>query len=355
MFYMLPASAQKRDGKAESPVVRPALAQSIADGILMPAIEEKKLVGLTAGVVCNGRTLVNKGYGVTSRESQMPPDENTQFYIESLSKAITAVGAMILVDEGKLELEDPVGKYLKNVPRSWQSITIAQFMSHSSGIPDMSQKGPTKEESTFEDMLRRAASEPLLFIPGSRQQYNNFNFAVIGKVIEAVSRMSYVDFINQRVFEPLHMDHSGAHLRSSNEAVPYDAKGRPITHRIGSDYGIPSGHLQSTLSDLLKLHAALEDGSLLKPAGLRVMVKRVYPGRSGTPGWFEQNNQGVSVVSKNGGGQGFHSIFSFVPGQGDAVIMLWTSSKAADNDLFHQTGQLLSFVCGVPVKDAVSE
>ena len=85
------------------------------------------------------------------------------------------------------------------------------------------------------------------------------------------------------------------------------------------------------------------------------MVKRVYPDRSGTPGWFEQSNQGVSVVSKNGGGEGFHSIFSFVPGQADAVIMLWTSSKAGDNDLFQQIGQLLSAVCGVPAKGAVSE
>jgi hypothetical protein len=105
----------------------------------------------------------------------------------------------------------------------------------------------------------------------------------------------------------------------------------------------------------LKLHAALENGSLLKPAGLRIMINRVSPGRTATPGWFEQSNQGVSVVSKNGGGGGFHSIFSFVPGQGDAVIMLWTSSKAADNDLFQQTAQLLSSVCGVPAKGEVSE
>jgi CubicO group peptidase (beta-lactamase class C family) len=359
MFQMLPAFAQSRNGTgggAGSPVVRPAQAQSIADGILMPAIEEKKLVGLAVGVVCGGRTLVNKGYGVTSRESQTPPDGNTQFYIESLSKAITAVGAMTLVDEGKLKLEDPVRKYLKDVPKSWQSITIAQLMSHSSGIPDMAQKGPAEEAPTFEDMLQRAANEPLSFMPGSRQQYNNFNFAVIGKVIETISGMSYVDFMKQRVFEPLHMDHTGAHLQSSNEAIPYNAKGRPIAHRILSDYGIPSGHLQSTVSDLLKLHAALEDGSLLKPAGLRIMINRVSPGRTATPGWFEQSNQGVSVVSKNGGGGGFHSIFSFVPGQGDAVIMLWTSSKAADNDLFQQTAQLLSSVCGVPpAKGAVSE
>src|SRR5262249_38669749 len=146
------------------------------------------------------------------------------------------------VDEGKLKLEAPASRYLKDLPRSWQPITIAQFMSHSSGIPDMAQKAPT-----FEEMLQRAANEPLSFRPGSRQQYNNFNFAVVGKVIEAISGMSYVDFMKRRVFEPLQMDHSGAHLQSSSEAIAYNAQGQPITHHIaGGDYGIPSGHLQTT-------------------------------------------------------------------------------------------------------------
>jgi CubicO group peptidase (beta-lactamase class C family) len=182
VLHALAAFAQPgpgRGGRAGRPVARPARAQAIADGILMPPIEEKKLVGLEVGVVCGGRALVNKGYGVTSRESQSAPNENTQFYIQSLSKAITAVGAMILVDDGKLKLEAPASRYLKDLPRSWQPITIAQFMSHSSGIPELAQKLPT-----FEEMLRKADNEPLAFKPGSRQQYNNFNFAVIGKVIE---------------------------------------------------------------------------------------------------------------------------------------------------------------------------
>jgi CubicO group peptidase (beta-lactamase class C family) len=336
--------ASRKGGKA--PVARPARAESIADGILTPAIQQKKLVGVAAAVVCGGRTLVNKGYGVTSHESNTPPDENTSFYIQSLSKGITAVGAMLLLDEGKLKLDAPASKYLKGLPKSWQPITIAQFMSHSSGIPDLSKKAPT-----FEEMLQAAANEPLQFKPGSQQKYNNFNFAVIGKVIEAISGMSYLDFMKQRVFAPLHMDSSGAHLQSANAAVSYNPQGKPIAHRIpGGDYAIPSGHLQMTLSDLLKLHAALENGSFLKPAGLHALVTRVYADRSGTAGWFEESNQGVSVVSKNGGGEGFHSMFSFVPGKGDAAILLWTSSQASDNSLAPEAAQLLSAVCGVPTK-----
>lgn len=273
------------------------------------------------------------------------PDENTLFNIQSLSKGITGVGAMILLDEGKLRLNAPASRYLKDLPKSWQSITIAQFMSHSSGIPELPKKAPT-----FEDMLKEAANEPLQFKPGTQQKYNNFNFALIGKVIEAISGMSYLDFMQQRVFAPLKMNHSGFNLQSPNEAIAYNPQGKAMSHHPpkGGDYAIPSGYLQMTLSDLLKLHAALENGSILKPAGYHALTTRVYAGRSGTAGWFEERNQGVSVVSKNGGGDGFHSLFSFVPGKGDAAILLWTSSEPKGDSLRSQTAQLLSGVCGVP-------
>jgi hypothetical protein len=100
------------------------------------------------------------------------------------------------------------------------------------------------------------------------------------------------------------------------------------------------------------LYAALENGSILKAAGPHALITRVYPDRSGTAGWFEESNQGVSVVSKNGGGDGFHSLFVFLPGKGDAAILLWTSSEAKGDSLVSQTAQLLSGVCGVPAKGA---
>jgi CubicO group peptidase (beta-lactamase class C family) len=353
MFCAVSAFAQQHSRKTEKtggPAARPAKPESTTDGILTSAMDEKKLVSLMAGVVCGGHTMVTKGYGVKSHARQNPPDENTLFYIGSLSKGMTAVGAMILLDEGKLKLDAPFSQYLKGVPKSWQPITIAQFMSHTSGIPELNRKLPT-----FEEMLRAAANEPLMFKPGSDEKYNNFNFAVIGKVIEAISGMSYLDFMKQRVFAPLHMNNSGAHLQSSNEAVAYNPQGKPTDPHIpGGDYAIPSGHLQMTLSDLMKLHAALENGSILKRAGLHALTTRVYPNLPGTAGWFEQNKQGVSVVTKNGAGTGFHSIFSFVPGKGDAVIMLWTSSQSTGDSLAKETGQLLADVCGVPATNAVN-
>ncbi len=119
-FQAVSAFAQPAARKGGKAAARPAKAESIADGILMPAMEEKRLVGLEVGVVCGGRAMVTKGYGFASKESKSVPDENTSFHIQSLSKGITAVGAMILVDEGKLKLDAPASRYVKDLPKSFR-------------------------------------------------------------------------------------------------------------------------------------------------------------------------------------------------------------------------------------------
>jgi CubicO group peptidase (beta-lactamase class C family) len=345
-----PAAAQAKGEKPAAPP-REAFAP-VADRILQPAMWQKRLPGLVVGVVKEGRIVITKGYGVKSFESGGVPDENTVFFIGSLSKAITAVGAMLLVEHGKLDLNAPASKYLKGLPKNWQGITVAQFMAHQSGIPQLNRKLPT-----FDQMLRSADGVPLSFPPGTRQEYNNFNFAVVGKVIEAVSGMSYLDYMKRTVFGPLRMDRTGTDLRGRNVATAYRPAGRelrPIEHRIrGGAYGIPSGHLQSTLADLLKLHEAFRTGKLLKPATYEQMIARINPTLSGTPGWFEQKAGRYSVVTKNGATQGFHSVMSFVPGKGDAVVLLWTSQKPKGNGLGMVKNRLLERICNVAVRGEV--
>ncbi|MGB6063371.1 MAG: serine hydrolase domain-containing protein [Desulfomonilaceae bacterium] len=341
------APAQGKWIKPEGPHAR-NFAEALADRIIVPAMRRKQLPGLVVGVVKDGKVVVEKGYGVKSFESDEAPDENTVFYIGSLSKAITAVGAMLLVEQGKLDLDAPAGKYLKRLPKSWQSITVKQFMAHQSGIPEMGWKYPT-----FLEMLKAAEGVPLDFEPGTNQEYNNFNFAVVGKIIEAVSGMRYMNYMHKMVFGPLHMNHTGSRVASRNIAAGYrSVRGEliPIKHRIkGGPYAIPSGHLQSTLADLMKFYQALRTGTLLNQATYESMIRRINPNFSGTPGWFEKKAGEYSVVSKNGSVPGFHSIMSFVPGKGDAVVMLWTSQKPKRNGLFIVRNRLLHQICNIPL------
>jgi CubicO group peptidase (beta-lactamase class C family) len=201
-------------------------------------------------------------------------------------------------------------------------------------------------------MIAGAQDTPLSFSPGARQEYNNFNFAVIGKLIETLSGKSYLDYMRASVFAPFGMTRSGSGMEDANEATGYGPgpPPAPIDHRIkGGDYGIPSGHLQSTLNDLLSFSVGLLGRALLNAASTDQMCRRAQPRFTATPGWFEQPAGKFSVVTKNGAGQGFHSILSFVPKKGDAIVMIWTSQKPKDNSLAGETRLLLSEICGVPI------
>ncbi len=343
VIFVLSASAQWRDEKGDK---RPVgeVAESIADPVIQRAMEIKRLPCLTLGVIKNGRLVIRKGYGVRSFESDQRPDADTVFYIGSLSKAITAIGVMLLVDQGMLDLDAQVNTYLKHLPPTWRAITLKQFMAHQSGIPQLNKKFPT-----FDRMLISAETKPLDFTPGTQQEYNNFNYAVIGKVIEAVTGMRYLEYMKRRVFGPLRMDHTGTGIVSKNLAKSSRfiwGRLAPIDYRIkGGLYAIPSGHLQSTLNDLIKLYEAIRTGTLLKPKTYKLMVSRVNPNFSGTLGWFENRIKGISVVTKNGDAQGFHSVMSFVSGKGDAIIILWTSENPHGNGLFRVKNELLSRIC----------
>jgi CubicO group peptidase (beta-lactamase class C family) len=111
--------------------------QTEADRIVQQMMKQNGIPAVVLAVVKNGKVVVEKGYGTKSTDSKQPPDENTVFYIGSLSKAITAVGAMLLVDKGKLKLDDPASRYMKDLPHKWDGITVRQFMTHTSGLPEL--------------------------------------------------------------------------------------------------------------------------------------------------------------------------------------------------------------------------
>jgi CubicO group peptidase (beta-lactamase class C family) len=335
---------------APRPARREARIEAQVDRIVRAAMAEHGTPGLMIGVVDGGKVVLTKGYGVRALPSGPPPDADTVFAIGSISKAVTAVGAMLLVDDGKIRLDDPIGKHLPGLPPSWHAITVRQLMTHTSGIPQ------GKKAPTFAAALRQTAREPMRFAPGTDQEYNNFNFAIIGKLIEAVSGSSYLDYMQRRVFGPLHMDSTGVRVPSRNRATGYvlGPKGlRPgAPDFLPSEYGVPSGGLESTLDDLLKLEAALWEQKLMKVGTYRQMwAPAVPPGRQHpwyfTPGWQRRVAAGTEVIAKNGAVTGFTSMWQRLPGRGSAVILLW-NLKGNGNDFWRPSAELVQKLFGVP-------
>jgi len=321
----------------------PAQIEAIADRILGQAMQRYQIPGMIAGVVQDGQVVLKKGYGVKKRGIADVPDENTVFAIGSVSKALTAIGAMMLVDRGKVKLDDPIGSYLHGLPGQWEKITVRQYMTHTSGIPEFP-KSPN-----FEVAVRRASRNPLQFPPGTQQKYTNANFAIIGKLIETVSGQAYEKYMQENVFGPLDMNSTGSYREflKGNHATGYQGEG-PSQHEAEPtvvEYGIPSGGLVSTISDLLKLDAAMRAQKLMKPETYEQMYTRTIPPGVNTPwhftpGWQARMAGNAEVVAKNGMVAGFGCQWQFVPSRGIAVILIWNLS-ARNDDLWSETAQIL--------------
>lgn len=341
----------KRGGKAASANEGPAGDQwrKDADQIVLAMLHSGHIPSAVIGVVRSGQVAYVKGYGTKKLPDGEAPDEKTVYYIGSLSKALTAVGAMTLVQSGKLDLDSSASKYINDLPAKWRDITTRQFMSHTSGIPDVPNRQKNAQDN-IDGVYRLMDKLPMAFPPGTQEQYNNFNFAVIGNLIERTSGMSYGDFMKSRVFEPLGMDHTGIVLDPANHATGYrlDATGNPteVDGQVLS-FGIPSGGLATNVSDLLKLDEALRSHKILRPGIMQEMIQPVK-GFTSTPGWFTRNSPSGLVVSKNGAAVGFSSFFSFVPDTGDAIIML-RNAQGKGIGIQGPGNQILHACCGIPV------
>ncbi|HET6842258.1 MAG TPA: serine hydrolase domain-containing protein [Candidatus Angelobacter sp.] len=319
-----------------------------ADQIVQNMLEGGHIPSAVIGVVKGGQVAYVKGYGVKKLPNGDVPEENTVYYIGSLSKALTAVGAMTLVQSGKLDLDSPASQYIHDLPASWRDITVRQFMSHTSGIPDIPNRQKNAQDN-INGVYRLMDKLPMASPPGTREQYNNFNFAVTGNLIEVISGMSYVDFMKRSVFGPLGMDHTGIVLDPDNHATGYrlDVNGDPAeTDAQVLSFGIPSGGLATNVSDLLKLEDALRSHKMLRPKFMQEMVQPVK-GFASTPGWFTRSSPSGLVVSKNGAAVGFSSFFSFVPDTGDAIIML-RNAQGKGIGIQGPSNQILHACCGVP-------
>lgn len=159
------------------------------------------------------QALLDRGYGMADVEWGIPDAPDVKFRLGSLTKQFTAVLVLLLQQDNKLRIEEPVSKYLPDLPKSWENITLAELLGHTSGIPDftgdkdfgswrMSPHTTTEKIAFFRD-------KPLDFEPGIKFQYSNSNYEVLGAVIERVSGKSYGDLLHERIFQPLEMNDSG--------------------------------------------------------------------------------------------------------------------------------------------------
>jgi D-alanyl-D-alanine carboxypeptidase len=317
-------------GKAPTPARADAV-----DDLLSAEIQNRHLPGLSVAVASNGQIVKSAAYGLADMELCVPATPQTVFQIQSITKTFTSAAILLLADEGKLTLEDPVAKHLVGSPDSWKDITIRHLLSHTSGIKDFINE-PTASlrlDVSEEEVFRALAGRSLNFQPGERYAYSNSNYHLLAMIIRKLTGKWYGDFLRERVFIPLGMVHTRP--VSLSEIIPNRASGyfwtgaeyRKGDFIAGSILSYGGGGILSTAPDMACWAQAMMSGKLLKPEAI---IQAWTPARlkDGKQtgyglGWGIGTVEGHREVNHGGGhATGFTSFLAIYPDDRLAVVLL---------------------------------
>lgn len=270
--------------------------------------------------------------GLADRENATPVRLDTQFRLASVNKMFTAVAILQLQESGKLSLDDAVATYLPDypAPQHLRGVTLRQLLSHTSGLGDIfGEKADAHAGSlkTLRDYWAVFADEPPAFTPGSKDQYSNYGFILLGTVIEAVSGQSYYDYVEAHIFRVAGMTATGSAPESSQVpglAKAYTKVDGQWRHETASLpwRGTSAGGGYSTVGDLLKFGEALRSGTLVAPATLAAATSPQNHKAWYGYGFMVRGQGKERVYGHEGGAQGANAVFYILPEQGVVLVGL---------------------------------
>lgn len=273
-----------------------------------------------AAVARDGRILFARGYGMANFEWSIPNAPDTKFRLGSITKQFTAMAVLLLEQQGRLKVDDPVCAHLPECPEAWKPITLHHLLTHTSGIPNFTSFPdypklmplPSPPAETF----KRFRDKPLEFPPGTKWRYSNSGYVLLGWVIERTAGVSYEAFVKKNIFEPLGMADTGYDWSAAilpKRAAGYSNEGAVMRKADYIDMSIPhaAGSLYSTALDLVKWDEALRAGKLLTPANYKRYFEPVMDNYA--YGWMHRTVDGVRMIGHGGGINGFSTMILRVP------------------------------------------
>jgi CubicO group peptidase (beta-lactamase class C family) len=256
-------------------------------------------------VARNGHVLFQKAYRVANREHDVPNKLETKFRVGSVTKQFTAMAVMILAERGKLDLNDPICKYVGSCPKTWAGITVRHLLNHTSGIPDFT-GFPDNDHyerlpMTPLETIARFRDKPLEFLPGERFRYDSSGYLLLGYIIERASGERYEDFLRKNIYEPLGMSDSGYDhpwIILKNRASGYERKDGQFVNAMIMEMDTPfgGGSMYSTVGDLLRWDQALYSEKLVSRKSLEQIFtpyQGPYPAvQPWERGWYARHRYG---------------------------------------------------------------
>jgi CubicO group peptidase (beta-lactamase class C family) len=321
------------------------------DALVQAHLKDRHIPGLSLAVVKAGKVILDKGYGLANVEHDVPAKPETVYQSGSMGKQFTATAVMMLVEEGKLGLDDKIGKYLDGTPMAWDEITVRHLLTHTSGIKTYSRTDlDHRKDYTEAELLKKAASFPVDFAPGEKWKYSNTGYVLLGIIIRKASGEFYGDFLSRRVFKPLGME--TARIISEKDIVPNRATGYSLIQGQlkNQEWVSPSlnttadGSLYLTVLDMAKWDAALYTEKLLKKTSLDQMWTPVKTKDGKTNpygfGWGVAELKGRKVVEHNGIWQGFAAAIVRYPVDKVTVIVMTNLTQGSPGKVAREIADL---------------
>jgi CubicO group peptidase (beta-lactamase class C family) len=294
------------------------------DAYVNGEMRAEKIPGLALAIVRDGKIVKSQGYGLANLELDVAVKPETIFQTGSVGKQFTATAVMMLVEEGKIHLDHPIGKYLPDSPASWSNVTVRNLLTHTSGVPDyesdsLAKKGAAfinlRNDYTEDELFAKFSGLPLDFPPGSKWSYSNSGYVLLGILIHKVAGQFYGDLLQERIFQPLGM--TSTRIISEADIIANRAAGyRLVNGEIKNQEWVSpmlnttaDGALYTNVLDMAKWDAALYTEKLLKKGSLDQMwsAVRLNDGKTAPYGfgWDVTEVNGHRLIEHGGAWQGF--------------------------------------------------
>ena len=354
--------AGAQDSSAPAPLLTPEQITAV-DQYMNAEMAKERIPGAEVGIYHRGQVLLAKGYGLADVELNVPVKPETLFQSGSVGKQFVSAAVMMLVEEGKVSLDDSITKYFPDAPASWKAILIKNLLSHTSGLAEYETRertGPNgpfylRMDFTEDELVKKAEALPIDFPVGSKWAYCNTNYMLLGILIHKVTGMFYADYLAEKIFKPLGM--TSTRLISDADIIPNRASGYEIhedklenaTWVSPTFNSTADGSLYFNVLDLAKWDGALYGTSLLKQSSLYRMWT-IYPLNNGygNPGhygfgWEINTINGHVVTEHSGLSEGFTcQISRYVDDNLTVVVLTNLDSHAHPDRIAHQIAGLVN-------------
>ena len=315
--------------------------QDTIDRLIDRKMQEQKLVGVSVGIIKDGKLVKMTGYGLANREYRVLADENTVYKLASISKHMIAVAIMKLHEERRLNLTDKVTKYFPDAPVSWSSITIRHLLNHTSGLVRESPGFRFNLAPSDSVLIRQTYNIPLTFPTGTKWEYCNLGYFILAEVIRKVTGIPFAQYMEKEIFSKYALNRTATtavHDVNPLKAEGYIPRGKDSLVVAESQIALrPSGAFISTVSDMMKWEMLIQNEQIITKQSWKQMWSDTVLSTRKNPaggdvfygyGLQITNYHDKALVYHGGSLPGFRTMYFRFPGEKTAIVLLANADQA---------------------------